>query len=197
MYDSYIDVIGDKMGGDTSVVYFTDPTNFEHHLNKLHNIINIPFKVFHVIRNPFDNIATIALYEHTRFQDDKVALIKSVNEKLRLNPKLISSSMNYFFFCYQAAEDIKRRFNLDTMEIHNKDIIANPKMTIQRMCVFLDVFCSDDYLNSISKKIFRDESKTRYNVVWTLSNDHILKIKENILKYCMIRNLKQYLDFDF
>ena len=46
----------------TSVVYFTDPTKFEHHLNKLHNIINIPFKVFHVIRNPFDNIATIALY---------------------------------------------------------------------------------------------------------------------------------------
>ena len=50
MYHSYIDVIGDKMGGDTSVVYFTDPTKFEHDLNKLHNIINIPFKVFHVIR---------------------------------------------------------------------------------------------------------------------------------------------------
>ena len=50
----------------TSVVYFTDPTKVEHHhLNKLHNIINIPFKVFHVIRNPFDNIATIALYEHS------------------------------------------------------------------------------------------------------------------------------------
>ena len=136
MYHSYIDVISDKMGGDTSVVYFTDPTNFEHHLNKLHNIINIPFKVFHVIRNPFDNIATIALYEHTRFQYDKAALIKSVNKTLRLDPKLISSSINYFFLRYQAAEDIKQRFNLDTMEIHNKDIIANPKMTIQRICVF-------------------------------------------------------------
>ena len=32
MYDSYIDVIGEKMGGDTSVVYFTDPTKFEHRL---------------------------------------------------------------------------------------------------------------------------------------------------------------------
>ena len=42
MYDSYIDVIGDKIGGDTSVVYFTDPTKFEHRLNKFHNIINIP-----------------------------------------------------------------------------------------------------------------------------------------------------------
>ena len=51
MYDSYIDVIGDKMGGDTSVVYFTDPTEFEHCLNKLHSVTNIPFKVFHVIRN--------------------------------------------------------------------------------------------------------------------------------------------------
>ena len=106
-YDSYIDVIGDKMGGDTSVVYFTDPTKFEHRLNKLHNIINIPFKVFHVIRNPFDNMATIALYEHTRFQYDKVALIKSINKTLRLNPKLISSSINYFFPRYQAAEDVK------------------------------------------------------------------------------------------
>ena len=192
MYDSYIDVIGDKMGGDTSVVYFTDPTEFEHRLNKLHSITNIPFKVFHVIRNPFDNIATIALYEHIKFQDNKIAVIKSINETLRLNPEHIYSAINYFFLRYQAAEDIKRRFNLDTMEIHNKDLIANPKMTIQSMCVFLDIFCSDEYLNTVNKKIFRDESRTRYNVVWT--NDHILKVKENILKY---DNLKQYLDFDF
>ena len=192
MYDSYIDVIGDKMGGDTSVVYFIDPTKFEQRLNKLHSIINIPFKVFHVIRNPFDNIATIALYEHIRFQDNKFAMIKSINKTLRLDPKLIYSAINYFFLRYQAAEDIKQRFNLDTMEIHNKDFIANPTMTVQRMCVFLGVLCSDDYLNTVSKKIFRDESRTRYNVVWM--NDHILKVKENILKY---DNLKQYLDFDF
>ena len=50
MYNSYIDVIGDKMGGSgiPCVVYFIDPTKFEHHLNKLHGIT--PFKVFHVIK---------------------------------------------------------------------------------------------------------------------------------------------------
>ena len=37
MYDSYIDVIGDKMGGDTSVVYFSDPSEFEYRLNKFHS----------------------------------------------------------------------------------------------------------------------------------------------------------------
>ena len=43
MYDSYIDVIGDKVELDTSVVYFTDPTEFEHCHNKFHSITNIPF----------------------------------------------------------------------------------------------------------------------------------------------------------
>ena len=36
---------------------------------------------------------------------------------LRLNPEHIYSAMNYFFLRYQAAEDIKRRFNFNTMEI--------------------------------------------------------------------------------
>ena len=52
MYDSYIDVIGDKM----NVVYFTDPTEFDY---KFHSIANISFKVFHAIRNPFNNIDTM------------------------------------------------------------------------------------------------------------------------------------------
>ena len=68
--------------------------------------------------DPFDNIATIALYEHIRFQDNKTAVTKSINETLRLNPEQIYSAMNYFFLRYQAAEDIKSRFNFNTMEIH-------------------------------------------------------------------------------
>ena len=191
MYESYIDVIGDKMGGDTSVLYFTDPVEFEYQLNMLRDIIDkIPFKVFHVIRNPFDNIATIALYEYISFQVE-IALIKSGNETLTLDTARIFSAITHFFLRYQAAEDIKQRFDLDVMEIHNKDLISNPKVIIQNICVFLNVFCSDEYLNTVSDKIFKDESKTRYNVLWT--NDHITKVKENILKH---DNLKQYFDFN-
>ena len=45
-YDSYIDVIGDKMGGDTSVVYFTDPTEFEHRLKSCIVSLTFPSKYF-------------------------------------------------------------------------------------------------------------------------------------------------------
>ena len=43
-------------------------------------IANISFKIFHAIRNPFNNTDAIALYEHIRFQDNKIAVIKSINE---------------------------------------------------------------------------------------------------------------------
>ena len=68
------DVIGDKTGGD-SVVYFTDPTEFEYHLTSC--IVSLTFPSIQIIRN---HIATIALYEHIRFQGNKIAVIKSINE---------------------------------------------------------------------------------------------------------------------
>ena len=127
--------IGDKMGGETSVVYFNDPTELNIALNSF--IVNVPFKLFHVIRNPFnniDNIATIVLYEHIRFQDNKIAVIKSINETLRLNLEQIYSAINYFFLRYQAAEDIKQRFNLWTQR----------KYITKTVCLF-GCFCSDEY----------------------------------------------------
>ena len=77
MYDSYIDVIGDKMGGDTSVVYFTDHTEFEHCLNKFHSIANVPF----ISCNQKSSVFGL-IYEHIRFQDNKIAVIKSIDETL-------------------------------------------------------------------------------------------------------------------
>ena len=74
MHDSYIDVISDKMGGD-SVVYFTDPTEFEHRLNKLHSITTV--HSLHVIRNPFNNIATIIKYS-SRDHHENVWLPKNM-----------------------------------------------------------------------------------------------------------------------
>ena len=51
------------MEGGISVVYFTDPTEFEHRLNKLHSITTVhSLQIIPLIRNPFNNIATIIKY---------------------------------------------------------------------------------------------------------------------------------------
>ena len=61
-YASHIDVIGDNIGGSTIALFLSNPAQFESHLNKLRSLLNLPIKVFQVIRNPYDNIATKSLY---------------------------------------------------------------------------------------------------------------------------------------
>ena len=192
VYQSYIDVIGDKMGGKTMKIFLANTKLFERRLSRLRILTrNVTIKVFHVIRNPFDNIATMVIYKHFKYNSAEVVKIKNGNNKLNTSNKLIDQKISYYFDLYQGAEVMRQQFNLDTMAVHGKDLIANPKVIINKMCDFLQVSCSDDYLNIVSRKIFSSESKTRYNVVWT--DEQISKIKENIVKY---DSLRQYLNFD-
>ena len=190
-YQSYIDVIGDKKGRKTTQAFLDNGELFQNQLNNLRTLVNLPIKVIHVIRNPYDNIATIAIYEHFNKKRTKVAVTKNSNKTISIKPELLDYSIRYYFDLYQGAEVMRQQFNLDIMDVHGKDLIANPKVIINKMCDFLQVSCSDNYLNIVSRKIFSDESKTRYNVIWT--DEQISKIKENILKY---DGLRQYLNFD-
>ena len=52
-------VIGDKKGGHTSKVLI-NPNNM-HRLEVLSQLVQVPMKFIHVVRNPFDNISTMTL----------------------------------------------------------------------------------------------------------------------------------------
>ena len=55
----YYQVIGDKMGGVTSM-NLANP-GYANTLQQLSETVKVPIKFIHVTRNPFDNIATIML----------------------------------------------------------------------------------------------------------------------------------------
>ena len=89
--------------------------------------------------------------------------------------------INKYFELYNASELMRQQFKLDVMDIHGRQLITNPRVIVSTMCNFLQVFCSRDYLDIISGKIFGSESKTRYKLKWT--NDQILKVKQNIRQF--------------
>ena len=190
-YVSRIDVIGDKMGGSTAALFLSDPARFERHLTKLRSLLNIPIKVFHVIRNPYDNIATKSLHMAFKLQYSKFAAVKRDNISVTINDKLIDQQIAQYFQFYNASEALRRTYKMDMMELHNMDLITNPKAVIREMCHFLSVHCSNEYLNAASNKVFNDQSKTRYNVKW--KNKQILLVKQNIQKF---ETLHRYLDFN-
>lgn len=188
-YESYIEVIGEKKAELTTELFLNSPATLEGVINKLRTTVKLPLKVFHVIRNPFDNIATAVLYDN--FKDSLIGKVKRRNEIYTFNSSIIDKEIDTYFRYYQAAEEAEEMFNLDVMVIHGKDFVADPRATIVEMCQFLGVWCSDEYLEVTSKKIFNSESKTRYKMEW--EDYQISRVQSYIDKYA---KLKRYHDFD-
>ena len=61
-YDGTISVIGDKSGGMTAQVFRMNHRRFVALYAELQGAVQVPIHVVHVVRNPYDNIATMLLY---------------------------------------------------------------------------------------------------------------------------------------
>ena len=188
-YQSYIDVIGEKKAELTTEMFLYSPARLENIINKLQTALGLPMKVFLVIRNPFDNIATAALFK--TFKDSQIGKVKRQNITITINSSILNSEIDTYFRYLQAVEEANEMFKFDLMVIHGKDFVADPRTTIKEMCNFLEVQCSNDYLDVTSKKIFNGESKTRYKIKW--EDYQISRVQSYIDKYS---SMKRYYDFD-
>ena len=188
-YLSYIDVIGDKSGGNTVSLLNQNPSEWKKIFYKLKSLVNIPFKVIFVIRNPYDNIASAMLY---KFNTTKMYMSVIRNLNKTFPPRRgFTHHINKYFAAYQTIMDAKEQYKLDLLEVHVKDLVELPNATITKMCDFLGVQCSDSYIRGCNKSLFKSESKMRYKMKWTA--DSISKIRDYILKY---NNLLRYYSFD-
>ena len=185
-YVDHIYVIGDKKAGTTTLMLYHDTTEWSKVLNVLRSSVS-SVKVIHVIRNPYDNIATDILYaSHSK---SELLDIKKNNRTAEVNSLALLKRANKYFTLHKTIESAKRTFDLDIMDVHNKDFIANPRAALLKLCSFLHVNCPDDYIDTCSEKVYTTESKTRYLVKWT---DELLdKVQEQI------RNCESLHGYDF
>ena len=125
-------------------MFVDDPSKWEQIFFKLKSMLNdIPIKVIHVIRNPYDNIVTKVLYRSGGTKKTTAVKYNNITRMVNLD------KMNYcvceYFTMFQAIQQMKSKYDLDYLEVHGKDLIENPKNILLRMCEFLGVSCSDDY----------------------------------------------------
>lgn len=180
-YDRYISVIGDKSGGVTSAAYTHSPEEFKAHYRQLEKAVGIPIKVIYCVRNPYDIVATNTLYgmgRRTRniTQDQYVSSFKDKMSKLQ--------GEEFMKARFDDERALERRViqlgneskavveitNLvgpsNVLEIHNMDLVGNPKSILIKICTFLEVNCPPDYLQACSAKVFKSVYKSRELVVW-------------------------------
>ncbi len=165
-FKDYVAVIGNKQAGQVTRQYLTDPANYQQVYKELVETVRIPVVALLVVRNPFDMVARKCIH---RLSDDdlnmrELATMKKVYRDDRILKECIKMIMNHAQAIQSMKQDLK--LNMTILEVHNSDYVNEPKRTVQRICDFLEVECSEEYLQACEEKAFKSTFRTRQLVEW-------------------------------
>ena len=150
---SELKVIGDKKGGTSSMLIGREPDI----LLQLEKIVPHPIRFIHVVRNPYDNIATLACKD-----------THDLNSAVRL----------YFQLCHVNEKISGHAGPANVLTLRHEDIIAAPEEELKRICSFLNLPVELDWLTACAGIVADSPSRTRQKINWTqkireMINSHI------------------------
>lgn len=138
-------LVGDKKGGDSSRRLLTDPDA----LVRLTNVLDgLPLHIVHVVRNPLDNIATLA-----RRQKGDGGVPLAAQEYFRL------VAINRFARMHWPTHLFH--------ELHLDDLIAQPERTLTWLAGRLGLDPDPEWLSRTAAHVFSEPRRTRVQVDWT------------------------------
>ena len=158
-----VKIIGDKSGGKSSLCYLDSPQRVQKSYRQLIDTVRIPVRTIHVIRNPYDMIATRVLY---RAGSAGHKLPASETKKFD-NPKMLMAAAISQLKIAEGSKNFTESCNLTVLEVYSEDFIEDPKGTMKRICEFLDLECWDEYLQQCYDKAYKSPSRTSTVVKWT------------------------------
>lgn len=134
-------VIGDKRGG-TSIRKLTSRP---HLLARLRQRIALPLRLVHVVRNPFDNVATIQ----------------------RRSRRDLAESIDHYFGMVAGVERLRAQLaSGELVDVRHDDLLDDPSRELTRLCAFLGVEPPADWLRDCASIVWRSPSHTRDEVQW-------------------------------
>lgn len=161
-------VIGDKKADWTTLLLIEDPQR----LNNLQKLVGVPIKFIHTIRNPFDNIATII----RRKEKNKTYTLSSGNERYMQNGVI----GYYFDVILKGIKEIRSKTDESNwIEIHNEDLIINPRDTMCKIIEFLGQETYEEHLKLCADAVFDKPHQTRNSIEWKKKEIELVNEKIN------------------
>lgn len=135
-------VIGDKKGGGSSMRLGQHPWLYD----RLRATISARLVFVHVVRNPFDNISTLA----------------------RRNEQSLEESAQRYFFMAEAVAALQSRVpDENWLEIRHEDMVEDAAEVLNRLCRFMDLEAPDDYVRSCTSIVRPSAHKSRHEAGWS------------------------------
>ena len=136
-----LQVIGDKKGGTSSYLIGSKPEL----LDQLLRLLPVPVRFVHVVRNPYDNIATIA-------RKDTHDLKKAIGF--------------YFSLCRINAGIIERMGADKVLTVRHEDLIAGPVTELRRLAGFLGLDPGDGWVSACAGIVAEKPHRSRDGIQW-------------------------------
>ncbi|MEA5472294.1 sulfotransferase [Spirulina sp. 06S082] len=156
-------VIGDNKGGSTSRQLGEDISLLE----TTSNIVNKPIDFIHVIRNPYDNIASILVRGQGDWSSPEFCIKK------------------YFSLC-EIVERVQKKVAVEQFhQLRHEDFIVNPQETLTKLCEFLGQSAPEDYLCDCASIVFASPNKTRTKIQW--KPEEIERIQAEMEKFDFLK----------
>jgi len=152
-------VIGDKSGAFTA--FAMKKRNAVEAVHLLEKTAGAKVKFVHVVRNPFDNIATMVL-EH------KGIKARYGEHKVKVNaPEELEIKINSYFRMAEGSNKAREAFPVSFLDVPSMEIVKNPVETLRRICQFLEITCTEQYLLDCAATVDPVPSITRDFIEWT------------------------------
>jgi len=138
-----LEVVGDKRGRKTTARLHDDPTL----LDRLAERLDMPVKVVQVVRNPYDDVATM----HKR------------------NPEVgMDRQIEHYFTLAATVDGLTPDVPPDRFHrLRLEDLVADTRGELATLCRFLDVPAEPGYLDACASIVFASPHRTRDGAPWT------------------------------
>ena len=171
---SQLRVVGEQRGGMTTLMVLTEEGAkcWKQFIDSL----DIPLVAMHVVRNPYDMVATNTLYRQSKVIGTKASDL--VHGKLKPGLDVLMDETNRMFKQALSAQELSK--TMPAIVVHSEDYIRDPKSTVLKICKGLDLPCPEDYIEACYNKAYRNVSRSRDHIEWELEViDHIQKNMAN------------------
>ena len=135
-------VIGDKRAASSASRLGRRPDL----LDRLRDVVAVPIRIITVLRNPFDNISTIAR---------------------RSGRALGTVTDDYFRLVDDVVATSARASDGELHRVRSEALVADTRAELTRLCAFVGVDSPTDYLEACSSIVFPEARRTRTSAPWT------------------------------
>lgn len=150
-----IKVIGDKKGGRSTRRLAECPDL----LTRLERLVGVPTRFVHVVRNPFDNIATMFL-RHSEGPSESGAHPAA-------DPSLTATIDTYTLLCDTVATVKAAVGPAAMLDLRHEDLLRDPATHLSELTRFVGLEAPADYLGDCAGILYTSPNRTRDRVTWT------------------------------